>query len=109
MRCSPGMNSHVRTVLCLLFCWMLLLSCVLPAPRSRTIRHINRSSQGQQNTAPAPRRPNDVLVRFRGVPTAQQKNDSGDSHRSVVDAIHVRKQRIDGCHVADSLCEHCHS
>ena len=80
MRCSPGMNSHVRTVLCLLFCWMLLLSCVLPAPRSRTIRHINRSSQGQQNTAPAPRRPNDVLVRFRGVPTAQQKNDIAAAH-----------------------------
>src|SRR5690349_2640095 len=76
MRCSPGMNSRIRVFLCLAFCSMLLLSSVVPAPR--TIRRTSRSSPAQQN--PAPRRPNEVLVRFRGVQTAQQKNDIAAAH-----------------------------
>ena len=78
MRCSPGMNSRIRVVLCLSSCWMLFLSSVIPAPRTRTMRRPNRSSVAQQNTAP--RRANEVLVRFRGVQSPQQKNEIAAAH-----------------------------
>src|SRR5690349_17636174 len=77
MRCSPRMNSKLRVVLCLAFCWLLLLSTVIPAPRTRTIRHLSRTSRAQ---TPAPRRSNEILVRFRGVQSSQQKNDVAASH-----------------------------
>ena len=68
MRCSPRMNSHIKVVLCLLFCWMFFLSSVIPAHRTRTTRRKNHSSVAPQN--PAPRRTNEVLVRFRGAQSA---------------------------------------
>ena len=80
MRRSPTMNSHVRTVLCLSFCWMLFLPSVTPAPRSRAIRRTTRSSATQQTAAPARRRPNEVLIRFRGMQSPQQKNDIAAAH-----------------------------
>ena len=80
MRCSPRMNSHVRVIVCLSFCWTLFLSSVVPAPRSRTIRRLSHSSAAQQTAAPAPRRPDEVLVRFRGVQSPQQKNDIAAAH-----------------------------
>src|SRR5690349_18728863 len=79
MRRSPRMNSQVRVVLCLSFCWLLFLSSVVPAPRSRTIR-TSRSSAAQQTPAAAPRRHNEVLVRYRGVQSPQQKNDIAAAH-----------------------------
>ena len=78
MRCSPEANSHVRVVLCLSFCWMLFLSSVTPAPRSKTTRRISRSSPAQQ--PPPPRRPDEVLLRFRGMQSSQQKNDIAAAH-----------------------------
>jgi len=78
MRCSPRINSRIRVVLCLSFCWMFLLSSVVPAPRNRVVRHVSRSSPPPQNAAP--RRSDEVLVRFRGVQTAQQKNDIAAAH-----------------------------
>ena len=78
MRCSPGMNSHFRVVLCLSFCWLLFLSSVTPAPRSTTTRRSNRAPAAPQT--PAPRRANEVLVRFRGVQSSQQKNDLAAAH-----------------------------
>ncbi len=78
MRCSPRMNSHVRVVLCLSFCWMFLLASVVPAPRTKTVRRKNHSASAPQT--PAPRRTNEVLVRFRGVQSAQQKNAIAAAH-----------------------------
>ena len=79
MRCSPRMNSHIRVAVCLSFCWTLLLSSVVPATRT-SVRRVNRTSHAQQNAAPAPRRPNEVLVRFRGVQSDQKKNDLAAAH-----------------------------
>ena len=80
MRCSPRMVSHIKVVLSLSFCWMLLLSSVIPAPRTRTSHRLSRISSPHQNPAAAPRRPNEVLVRFRGVQSAQQKNEIAAAH-----------------------------
>ena len=80
MRCSPKLHSHIRVVVCLLFCWLLFISTVVLAPRTRVSRRINRNSQAQQNAAPAPRRANEVLVRFRGVQSEHTKNDVAAAH-----------------------------
>lgn len=80
MRCSPTLHSHVRVAVCLFFCWLLFISTVVPAPRAKTNRRPNRSSQVQQNAAPAPRRANELLVRFRGMQSEQKKNDIAVAH-----------------------------
>src|ERR1051326_2584044 len=80
MRCSPRLHFQARIVLCLSFCWLLFISTVIPAPRARINRRPNGISRIQQNAATAPRRTNELLVRFRGIQSEQKKNEIAAAH-----------------------------
>lgn len=73
------LNAHVKVVLCLTFCWMLLFSSLTPFARTKT-SHGNKSTAGPQSTTRAPHRTNELLVRFRGVQSQQQKNQIAAAH-----------------------------
>jgi subtilisin family serine protease len=78
MRCSLTVSSHVRIVVYLTFCFVFLISSLAPFASTKSGTH--RAKASPQSTSRAPRRTNELLVRFRGVQSQLQKDQVAAAH-----------------------------
>lgn len=81
MHHSLTANSHVSVVVYLTFCFIFLISSLAPFGSTKSKTHRSkRNSALPQSTTRAPRRTNELLVRFRGLQSQQQKDLVAAAH-----------------------------